>query len=73
MTCEEERVTDYDEMHNDAIDAEVLDGEVNSWNSNRIEELQPPQQQQQQENNEASQQVQVEQHFDISYCPKFLS
>ena len=69
MTCEEERVTDYDEMHNDAIDAEVLDGEVNSWNSNRIEELQPPQQ----ENNEASQQVQVEQHLDISYCPKFLS
>ena len=29
-----------DKMHNDAIEADMLDEEVEEWNSNRVEEIQ---------------------------------
>ena len=41
----EEESVHEDDMHNDAIDVDVLDEEVEEWNSNRVEEIQHQEQQ----------------------------
>ena len=46
-TNSEEESGDDDEMHNDAINADLLDTEVEEWNRNRADETQQQMEQQQ--------------------------